>query len=252
MRRFDEASLEQVVIDRLAENGFVYVQGDDIDRDLHDVLIRDDLFAYLKARYPELTEAERARVVKTLDNFSAGESALYDSNRDILRRVSDGVVFHRDDPADKDVLLRLVDYDAPDKNLFKVVNQFTIQGASETRRPDVIVFVNGLPLVVMELKTPVNEDVTIESAFTQLTVRYRRDIPELYKYNAFVVVSDGVNTKAGSVFADLNNFYPWRGTEKQLTALKPFTRCWTSCSNVKRCWTFCATLSTFRTNRAKR
>lgn len=220
MRRFDEASLEQVVIDRLAENGFVYVQGDDIDRDLHDVLIRDDLFAYLKARYPELTEAERARVVKTLDNFSAGESALYDSNRDILRRVSDGVVFHRDDPADKDVLLRLVDYDAPDKNLFKVVNQFTIQGASETRRPDVIVFVNGLPLVVMELKTPVNEDVTIESAFTQLTVRYRRDIPELYKYNAFVVVSDGVNTKAGSVFADLNNFYPWRGTEKAADGVK--------------------------------
>lgn len=220
MRRFDEAALEQIVVDRLAENGFVYVQGDDIDRDLHDVLIRDDLFAYLKARYPELTEAERARFVKTLDNFSAGESALYDSNRDILRRVSDGVVFHRDDPADKDVLLRLVDYDAPDKNLFKVVNQFTIQGASETRRPDVIVFVNGLPLVVMELKTPVNEDVTIESAFTQLTVRYRRDIPELYKYNAFVVVSDGVNTKAGSVFADLNNFYPWRGTEKEADGVK--------------------------------
>lgn len=220
MRRFNEASLEQIVVDRLAENGFVYVQGDDIERDLHDVLIRDDLFAYLKARYPELTEAERARFVKTLDNFSAGESALYDSNRDILRRVSDGVVFHRDDPADKDVLLRLVDYDAPDKNLFKVVNQFTIQGASETRRPDVIVFVNGLPLVVMELKTPVNEDVTIESAFTQLTVRYRRDIPELYKYNAFVVVSDGVNTKAGSVFADLNNFYPWRGTEKAADGVK--------------------------------
>lgn len=220
MRRFNEASLEQVVVERLEENGFVYVQGDDIDRDLHDVLIRDDLFAYLKARYPELTEAERARFVKTLDNFSAGESALYDSNRDILRRVSDGVVFHRDDPADKDVLLRLVDYDSPDKNLFKVVNQFTIQGASETRRPDVIVFVNGLPLVVMELKTPVNEDVTIESAFTQLTVRYRRDIPELYKYNAFVVVSDGVNTKAGSVFADLNNFYPWRGTEKAADGVK--------------------------------
>lgn len=220
MRRFDEAALEQIVVDRLAENGFVYVSGDDIERDLYDVLIRDDLFAYLKARYPELTEAERARFVKTLDNFSAGESALYDSNRDILRRVSDGVVFHRDDPADKDVLLRLVDYDAPDKNLFKVVNQFTIQGASETRRPDVIVFVNGLPLVVMELKTPVNEDVTIESAFTQLTVRYRRDIPELYKYNAFVVVSDGVNTKAGSVFADLNNFYPWRGTEKAADGVK--------------------------------
>ncbi len=83
MRRFDEAALEQIVVDRLAENGFVYVQGDDIDRDLHDVLIRDDLFAYLKARYPELTEAERARFVKTLDNSSAGESAL-SATRDAL------------------------------------------------------------------------------------------------------------------------------------------------------------------------
>lgn len=218
MRRFNEASLEQVVVERLEENGFTYVYGDDIDRDLHDVLIRDDLFAYLKAHYPELTEAERARFVKTLDNFSAGESALYDSNRDIMRLISDGVVFRRDDPADKDVFIRLIDYDAPDKNIFKAVNQFTIQGASETRRPDVIVFVNGLPLVVMELKTPVKEDVTIESAFTQLTVRYRRDIPELFKYNAFVVISDGVNTKAGSVFAGLDNFYAWRHTGTRAAA----------------------------------
>ena len=218
MRRFNEASLEQVVVERLEENGFVYVQGDGIDRDARDVLIRADLAAYLASRYPELTEAERARFVKTLDNFSAGESALYDSNRDIMRLISDGVVFRRDDPADKDVFIRLIDYDAPDKNIFKAVNQFTIQGASETRRPDVIVFVNGLPLVVMELKTPVKEDVTIESAFTQLTVRYRRDIPELFKYNAFVVISDGVNTKAGSVFAGLDNFYAWRHTGTRAAA----------------------------------
>ncbi len=218
MRRFDESALEQIVVDRLAENGFDYVSGDGIDRDARDVLIRADLAAYLASRYPELTEAERARFVKTLDNFSAGESALYDSNRDIMRLVSDGVVFHRDDPADKDVFIRLIDYDAPDGNIFKVVNQFTIQGASETRRPDVIVFVNGLPLAVIELKTPVKEDVTIESAFTQLTVRYRRDIPELFKYNAFIVISDGVNTKAGSVFAGLDNFYAWRHTGTRAAA----------------------------------
>ena len=218
MRRFDESALEQIVVDRLAENGFDYVSGDGIDRDARDVLIRADLAAYLASRYPELTEAERARFVKTLDNFSADESALYDSNRDIMRLVSDGVVFHRDDPADKDVFIRLIDYDAPDGNIFKVVNQFTIQGASETRRPDVIVFVNGLPLAVMELKTPVKEDVTIESAFTQLTVRYRRDIPELFKYNAFIVISDGVNSKAGSVFAGLDNFYAWRHTGTRAAA----------------------------------
>ena len=222
MRRFNEASLEQVVIERLEENGFTYVYGDDIERETTDVLIREDLISYLKKQYPELTEAERARFIKTLDNYSAGESALYDSNRDIMRLISNGVMFRRDNPQDKDVFIRLIDYDAPDKNIFKAVNQFTIKGATETRRPDVIVFINGLPVVVMELKTPVNEDITIESAFTQLTVRYRRDIPELYKYNAFVVISDGVNTKVGSIFADLNNFYAWRskGSAEEVDGIK--------------------------------
>lgn len=222
MRRFNEASLEQVVIERLEENGFTYVYGEEIEREATDVLIRKDLISYLKKQYPELTEAERARFIKTLDNYSAGESALYDSNRDIMRLISNGVMFRRDNPQDKDVFIRLIDYDAPDKNIFKAVNQFTIKGATETRRPDVIVFINGLPVVVMELKTPVNEDITIESAFTQLTVRYRRDIPELYKYNAFVVISDGVNTKVGSIFADLNNFYAWRskGSAEEVDGIK--------------------------------
>lgn len=222
MRRFNEASLEQVVIERLEENGFTYVYGEEIEREATDVLIRKDLISYLKKQYPELTEAERARFIKTLDNYSAGESALYDSNRDIMRLISNGVMFRRDNPQDKDVFIRLIDDDAPDKNIFKAVNQFTIKGATETRRPDVIVFINGLPVVVMELKTPVNEDITIESAFTQLTVRYRRDIPELYKYNAFVVISDGVNTKVGSIFAGLNNFYAWRskGSAEEVDGIK--------------------------------
>lgn len=222
MRRFNEASLEQVVIERLEENGFIYVYGEEIEREATDVLIREDLISYLKKQYPELTETERARFIKTLDNYSVGESALYDSNRDIMRLISNGVMFRRDNPQDKDVFIRLIDYDAPDKNIFKAANQFTIKGATETRRPDVIVFINGLPVVVMELKTPVNEDITIESAFTQLTVRYRRDIPELYKYNAFVVISDGVNTKVGSIFAGLNNFYAWRskGSAEEADGIK--------------------------------
>ena len=75
MRRFNEVSLEQVVVEQLEENGFTYVYGDDIEREATDVLIREDLVAYLKSRYPELTEAERARFIKTLDNYSAGEGA---------------------------------------------------------------------------------------------------------------------------------------------------------------------------------
>jgi type I restriction enzyme R subunit len=97
----------------------------------------------------------------------------------------------------------------PDKNIYKFVNQLEILG-SEKRIPDGIVYINGLPLVVFEFKSAIREEATIYDAFKQLTVRYRRDIPELFKYNAFCVISDGVNNKSGSFFAPYEFFYAWR------------------------------------------
>lgn len=85
-------------------------------------------------------------------------------------------------------------------NIFKVVNQVEIQGKSELRIPDAIVYINGLPMVVIEFKSATRENSTIFNAYEQLTVRYTRDIPDLFKYNAFVVISDGVNNKYGSIF----------------------------------------------------
>ena len=85
--------------------------------------------------------------------------------------------------------------------------------SSELRIPDGIVYVNGLPVVVLEFKSAVKEDTTIMDAYTQLTVRYRRDIPDLFKYNAFVVISDGVNNKYGSLFSPYDFFYAWRKVE---------------------------------------
>jgi type I restriction enzyme R subunit len=96
-----------------------------------------------------------------------------------------------------------------DNNIYKFVNQLEILG-SEKRIPDGIVYINGLPLVVFEFKSAIREEATIYDAFKQLTVRYRRDIPELFKYNAFCVISDGVNNKSGSFFAPYEFFYAWR------------------------------------------
>src|SRR5690606_13441019 len=96
-----------------------------------------------------------------------------------------------------------------DNNIYKFVTQLEIVG-SEKRIPDGIIYINGLPLVVFEFKTAIREDATISDAFTQLTVRYRRDIPELFKYNTFCVISDGVNNKAGSFFAPYEFYYAWR------------------------------------------
>src|SRR5699024_3393868 len=127
---------------------------------------------------------------------------------------SDGFVLKREDRSKKDLFIQLIDFDPDniDNNLFRIVNQLEIQGY-EKRIPDAIVYVNGLPLVVIEFKSAIKENTTIKDAYTQLTVRYQRDIPELFKYNAFCVISDGVNNKVGSLFAPYDFFYAWRKIE---------------------------------------
>jgi type I restriction enzyme R subunit len=96
-----------------------------------------------------------------------------------------------------------------DRNIYKMVNQLEIIGY-EKRIPDGILYINGLPLVVFEFKSAIREEAAIHDAFIQITVRYKRDIPELFKYNAFCVISDGVNNRAGSLFAPYEFFYGWR------------------------------------------
>ena len=97
-----------------------------------------------------------------------------------------------------------------DNNIYKIVNQLEIQGNENKRIPDGILYINGLPLVVFEFKSPIRENADCSEAYTQITTRYRRDIPELFKYNALCVLSDGVNTKCGSFFSKYDFYYAWR------------------------------------------
>ena len=112
-----------------------------------------------------------------------------------------------------DLFVEVIDFELSDRNIFKIVNQLEIKGL-EKRIPAGIVYVNGLPVVVLEFKSAVKEEITIMNAFTQLTLRNRRDIPELFKYNAFVVISDGVNNKYGTLFTPYDFFYAWRKVER--------------------------------------
>ena len=105
--------------------------------------------------------------------------------------------------------MQLIDYSNIGSNNYKIVNQLEIVG-SEKRIPDGILYINGLPLVVFEFKSAIRENTTIHDAYVQLTTRYKRDIPELFKYNSFCVISDGVNNKAGSFFAPYEFYYAWR------------------------------------------
>jgi type I restriction enzyme R subunit len=237
---FTEARLEQAIIDLLAEQGYPHVAGSTLDRAPHEVLIKEDLRAYLNKRYQAdgITEAEIVSVINRLDRLPAAD--LYDSNRSIHKLVADGFLLKREDRSKKDLYVQLIDYaglpeqrlpeegdvesidaSAPENqvanntaaygtaNIYKVVNQLEIEG-KEKRIPDAILYINGLPLVVFEFKSAVREEVNIEEAYKQLTVRYARDIPELMKYNALCIISDGVNSRMGSLFAPYEFFYTWR------------------------------------------
>ncbi len=211
---FTEAVLEQAIIDKFIAEGYEHVSGDDIHRELTDVLIEEDLSAFLAAKYaPQgITCSEISSIIRSLRY--ASPLPVYSANRRMFLRMVEGETFVREDRSAKDFHLRLLDFDTDDnKNIVKIVNQMTVKGPKATRRPDAIVYVNGLPVVVMEFKSAIKEETTIHDAYVQITTRYMRDIPELFKYNCFAVLSDGVNTKAGSIFADYEHFYSWRRIE---------------------------------------
>ncbi len=234
--KFTEAQLESAIIELLEAEGYPHVLGDSIERQPQEVLIKADLRDFLAKQYAadHITPQEIEAVIKQLEAYSAVD--LYESNKAIMKLVSDGFLLKRADRDQKDLYIQLIDYSklapfrepksgevptivAEDKtdyrsggNIFRIVNQLEIEGY-EARIPDVILYINGLPLVVFEFKSAIREEATIFNAFKQLTTRYQRSIPELFKYNAFCVISDGVNNKAGSFFAPYEFFYAWRKTD---------------------------------------
>lgn len=220
--KFTEAQLEQAFISLLEAQGYPYVPGEEIIRAKEDVLIRADLEEFLKKSYAKerITPNEIFGIVRDLEKLPASD--LYETNKAIMHWVRDGFLLKREDRKQKDLYISLIDYAHPENNIFKLVNQLEIQGF-EKRIPDGILYVNGLPLVVFEFKSSIREEASLFSAFDQLTNRYRRDIPELLKYNAFCVISDGVNTKAGSFFAPYEFFYAWRKIEGLDSEIDPKT-----------------------------
>ena len=216
MPKFNEHALEMSIMELFTNEEYIYLSGDKIHREKTDVLLVDDLKNYLLNRYGDqgITMSEIDIIIHMLRTVPG---SLYEANKSIMKMISDGFIFTREDRAQKDIFIELINYDEPEKNIFKVVNQVEIQGSEQLRIPDGIVYVNGLPLVVLEFKSAVKENTTIMDAYTQLTVRYKRDIPELFKYNAFVVISDGANNKYGSLFASYDYFYSWNKVNSEDT-----------------------------------
>ena len=210
--KFSEAQLEQAFIELLGQEEIPHVLGGAISRSEDEVLIKEDLKVFLLSQYKSdnLTESEANQIIKRLEVFSSSD--LYESNKAIMKLISDGFALKREDRSQKDIWIYLIDYSEKNNNSYKIVNQLEIVGY-QRRIPDGILYINGLPLVVFEFKTAIKENTTIHDAYVQLTTRYQRDIPELFKYNAFCVISDGVNNKAGSFFAPYEFYYAWRKVE---------------------------------------
>jgi type I restriction enzyme R subunit len=207
--KFSEAKLEQAFIELLGNENFPHYLGNTISRADDEVLIEDDLKNYLLNRYKkeQLTEIEVQSIILQLKTLSSAD--LYESNKTIMRWLADGFILKREDRKQKDIWIYLIDYSNKNNNIYKFVNQLEIVG-TEKRIPDGIIYINGLPIVVFEFKSAIREKATIHNAYEQLTIRYKRDIPELFKYNTFCVISDGVNNKAGSFFAPYEFYYAWR------------------------------------------
>ena len=229
--KFTEAKLEEAFIELLGNEGYPHFIGNTISRMPEEVLIEEDIIEFLLTQYKKegLTLTEAKSIVLQLKTLPASD--LYETNKKIIQWLSDGFILKREDRNQKDIWVSLIDYAGLDRqiqgknldtlsvaepqekygdnNIYKFVNQLEIVG-TEKRIPDGIIYVNGIPVVVFEFKTAIQENCTIHNAYVQLTTRYKRDIPELFKYNAFCVISDGVNNKAGSFFAPYEFYYAWR------------------------------------------
>lgn len=210
MTNFNEHALEMSIMELFKDEGYIHLNGSQIHRERTEVLLQEDLKQYLYNRYAKdgITSSEVDGILLMLRNISG---TLYEANKAFYKLLCDGFILNREDRTQKDIYIELIDFDTPENNIFKAVNQFEIEGINnQLRIPDGIVFVNGIPVVVLEFKSAVKENTTIMDAYRQLTVRYRRDIPEIFKYNAFIVISDGVNNKYGSFFSKYDFFYAWR------------------------------------------
>ena len=203
----NENTLEQVIITELRKNGYEYFYGPDINRDYHEVILRDSF----EADMFEINQGIKADMVeetyKSIKNL--GLLKLEDMNAAFHKYLIEGVpVNYRVNGELRTYTVKLIDFTDPERNEFHVVNQYTVI-EYKNKRPDVLVFVNGIPLVLFELKNITNEEATIENAYKQVK-NYQMDIPSLFYYNAFNVISDGLDTRMGTITSDFTRYMMWK------------------------------------------
>jgi type I restriction enzyme R subunit len=216
-----ENDIEQLTIELLENAGYQYLHGTSIAPDsdkperqsFEDVLLIDRLRNAVSKINPSIPENVREDAIKKIQRLNSPE--LIANNESFHRMLTEGInVSLQKDGNERGDLVWLIDFKNPENNDYLVVNQFTIVEKNNNKRPDLIIFVNGLPLVVFELKNAEKEQATVESAYQQIQT-YKAIIPSLFNYNSFCVISDGLDVRAGSISAEFTRFMTWKAPSDQ-------------------------------------
>lgn len=224
MKRITESHIEQFALELLEKQGYQYIYGPDIAPDsetparqsFEEVLLLDKLRNAVARINPTISADVREDAIKQIQRLNSPE--LIANNEAFHRMLTEGIkVTYQKGGHSRGDLVWLIDFKHPENNDFTVVNQFVIIENHVNKRPDVILFVNGLPLVVIELKNPADENATIHSAFKQLQT-YKQAVPSLFTYNGFLVISDGLEAKSGSLSAGFSRFMAWKSSDGKVEA----------------------------------
>ncbi len=237
MNKITESAIETFAVELLEKQGYQYIYGPDISPDsdstgvsqyasakrasFEDVLLLEKLKNAVSRINPDIPTEAREDAIKQIERLNSPD--LLTNNENFHRLLTEGInVTYQKDGSSRGDLVWLIDFNEPENNDFVVVNQYTVVCKDampnvSNKRPDIILFVNGLPLVVIELKNPADENATVYSAFKQLQT-YKQAIPSLFTYNGFLIASDGLEAKAGTISSGYNRFMAWKTSDGKVEA----------------------------------
>ena len=224
MTKIFESTIEEFVIELLQNQGWQYLapEEQELERpNLNEVVLKNRLKLAIEKINPTISEEAREQALRQVLNLPSQN--LIDNNEAFHRLLTEGIEIEvMGEEGIKGDKVWLVDFAHPENNEFIACNQFTVIENNINKRPDVVLFVNGLPLVVIELKNPIDENATVQKAFTQLQ-NYKNAIPSLFYYNATLVASDGLDARAGTISSDISRFLAWKSSDgfKEDTATTP-------------------------------
>ena len=221
-----EEDIEKLAIKLLKKQGFQYFSGIDVApydsqslrKSYKEVLLIDTLQKAITRLNPNIPTSVREDAVNQIKYIHSEQLTV--GNENFHRMLTEGVkVSVRKGSENRGELVRLIDFDNPENNNFYAINQFTVMENRHNHRTDLVLFINGLPLVVFELKNPRDEKATIQSGYKQLQT-YKKNIPSLFTYNAILIISDGLEAKAGSIFSGIDRFMAWKSIDGKRKAQK--------------------------------